>query len=89
MSEWIHIWYSWGDHESPIEVAEGADAWEYMKKLAVDEAAVSFYEHEDEGEIGLKFYVDEGKIVLHYPYDDEYCYYLITDEEDWEPPDGE
>lgn len=87
MEKWIQIWYSWGDQESPVEVPEGTDAWEYMKKLAVDEAAVSFYEHEDEGEIGLKFYADEGKIVLHYPSDDEYCYYLITDAEEYEPED--
>lgn len=79
MTEWIRIWYSWGDEEAPIEVPENTDAWEYMKKLAVNEAAIAFYEHEDEGEIGLMFYEDKGKIILHYPYDDEYCYYLITD----------
>lgn len=87
MSQWIQIWYSWGDQESPVEVPEGMDAWEYMKKLAVDEAEVSFFEHEDEGEIGLSFYADEGKIVLHYGYDDEHCYYLITDDEDYNPDD--
>jgi hypothetical protein len=85
MSKWIQIWYSWGDQESPVEVPDGVDAWEYMKKLAVDEAAISFWDHEDEGEVGLSFYVDEGKIILHYNYDDEYCYYLITDEEDYAP----
>ena len=89
MSKWIQIWYSWGDQEAPVEVPEGEDAWEYMKKLAVDEAAVSFHEHEADGAIGMKFYADEGKIVLHYPCDGEYCYYLITDTEDYDPADDE
>ena len=83
--KWIQIWYSWGDQESPVEVPKEYDAWEYVKKLAVDEAEIAFHEHEDEGEIGLCFYADEGKIILHYPSDDEYCYYLITDKEDFEP----
>ena len=83
--KWIQIWYSWGDQESSIEVPEGTDAWEYMKSLAVNEAEIAFSSHEDEGEIGLQFFVGEEKIVLHYPYDDEYCYYLITDTEDYDP----
>lgn len=85
MKKWIQIWYSWGDQESPVEVPEGIDAWEYMKKLAVDEAERDFFEQEDYGEIGLQFFADEDKIILHYPCDDEYCYYLITDEEDYDP----
>lgn len=89
MNKWIHIWYSFGDHESPYEVPEGVSPWEYIKRLVVNEAARSFLGHEDEGEIGLKFYPDEGKIILHYPYDDEYCYYLITDTEDYEPDSEE
>lgn len=85
MNEWIQIWYSWGDQESPVEVPEGTDAWEYAKKLAVDEAERDFSEHEDDGEIGLQFFKSEGKIILHYPSDDEHCYYLITDTEDYDP----
>ena len=85
MEKWIQIWYSWGDQEPPVKVPNGTDAWEYAKQLAVDEAEISFYEHEDDREIGMQFFADEGKIVLHYSYDDEYCYYLITDEEDYEP----
>lgn len=81
--KWIHIGYSWGDKEPAIAVPEGADAWEYLKKLAVNEAEVSFSEHEDEGEIGLQFFKEEGKIILHYPYDDTYCYYRISDTEDY------
>lgn len=82
---WIHIWYSWGDFESPLYVPDGVDPWEKMKQLAIDEAEVSFFEHEDDGEIGLQFYPEQKKIILHYPYDDTYCYYLIADAEDFEP----
>ena len=83
MNKWIQIWYSWGDQESPVEVPEGTDAWEYMKKLVIDEAEVSQEGHDEEN--GIRFYPEEDKIVLHYGYDDEYCYYLITDEEDYAP----
>lgn len=84
-AKWVQIWYSWGDQEAPVEVPEGTDSWEYAKKLAIAEAAAAFQGHEDGGEIGLSFYKEEGKIILHYQYDDTYCYYLITDTEDYEP----
>lgn len=83
--KWIQIWYSWGDIECPVEVSDEIDAWEYIKRLAINEAEISFFEHELEGEIGLSFYPEEEKIILHYACDDEYCYYLITDEEDYDP----
>ena len=79
---YIKIWYSWGDDEPPVKVPNGTDAWEYAKKLAVNEAATAFMEHEEDCEIGLSFYREEGKIILHYPYDDEYCCYLITEKEE-------
>lgn len=83
MKKYIQIWYSWGDHESPVEVPDGADAWEYMKKLVAKEMFVS----QEEYPYGctLWAYPDEGKVVLKYHQDDEYCYYLITDEEDYDP----
>ena len=83
MEKWIQIWYSWGDQESPIEVPNGTDAWEYMKKLVIDEAEVSQEDRDCESHI--RFYPEEEKIVLRYGYDDEECYYLITDTEDYEP----
>lgn len=83
MKKWIQIWYSWGDQESPVEVPEGADAWEYMKKLAVDEADVS--QEEYPYGCGIWMYPDKDRIILQYYQDDEYCYYLITDTEDYEP----
>lgn len=83
MNKWIQIWYSWGDQESPVEVPEGTDAWEYMKKLVAEETFVS----QEEYPYGCTIwtYPDEGKVVLKYHQDDEYCYYLITDEEDYDP----
>lgn len=77
--KWIQIWYSWGDQEHPVKVPEGVDPWDYAKKLAVDEASVA--QEMTDNELGLRFYEDEGRIVLHYTYDDTFCYYLITDEE--------
>ena len=85
MKKWIQIWYSWGDQETAVEVPDGTDTWEYMKQLAINEAAASFHGHEDAGEIGLKLYKDQKKICLHYPYDNEYCYYLATDTQDYDP----
>lgn len=86
MSEWIQIWYSWGDQESPVEVPEGTDAWEYMKQLAASEAFVA----QEEYPYGCTIwaYPDENKIVLKYHQDDEYCYYLITDTEDYDPDEN-
>ena len=81
--KYIQIWYSWGDQESPIEVPKGDNAWEYMKKLVIDEAEVSQEDHYCES--GIRFYPEKGKIVLHYQYDNEYCYYMITDKEDYNP----
>lgn len=83
--KWIQIWYSWGDQEEPVKVPEGADPWEYMKKLVINEAEVSQQGHESE--TGIRFYPEENKIVLRYGYDEERCYYQITDTEDFNPPE--
>ena len=83
MSKWIQIWYSWGDQESPVEVPEGTDAWEYMKKLVADEVFVSQEEY-PEG-CSVYVYAEEDKVALKYHYDGEWCYYLITDEEEYDP----
>lgn len=75
---WIHILYSWGDREVPIEVPRDKDAWEYAKSLAIDEAENAFFEHEDEGPIGIEFFREENKIILHYQNNEGCCYYFIT-----------
>lgn len=81
MDKWIQIWYSWGDHESPIKVPKGTDAWEYMKQLVINEVDVS--QDEYPYGCGVWMYPDENKIVLKYYYDNECCYYLITDTEEY------
>jgi hypothetical protein len=81
MKKWIQIWYSWGDQESPVEVPDGIDAWEYMKELAATEVFVSQEEHPYGCTIWP--YPDEYKIVLKYHCDDEYCYYLATEDKDY------
>lgn len=81
--KYIQIWYSWGDQESPVEVPEGTDAWEYMKKIVAQEVFVSQCEHPYGCTVWADY--DEGMVRLKYHYDDEYCYYLITDEEEYEP----
>ena len=83
--KWIQIWYSWGDQEPPIAVPHAKDPWEELKKLAFKEAEIAFREHEDSGPVGLEFYEEEGRIILHYPYDGEICYYLVTNSRDFDP----
>ena len=84
--KWIQIWYSWGDQESPVEVPEGTDAWKYMMELAVKEAHIEIHEHEPEIDVMLQVSKNLDKVTLHYT-DGERCYYLITDDEDYEPED--
>lgn len=81
MKQWIQIWYSWGDQESPVEVPEGRDAWEYMAHLAVKEARIELVEHEPDIDVMVQFSKDMGKVTLHYT-DGQRCYYQITDTED-------
>lgn len=79
MSKWIHIWYSWGDHEIPIEVPDGEDAWKKALHLAAEEASVS--QESIPGEVGLLLEEDTGRIVLRYA-DGSLCFYEITDQKD-------
>lgn len=87
MSKWIQIWYSWGEQESPIEVKDGIDAWEYLKQLVAKEVFVS----QEEYPYGCSVYayVEGQRVEIHYHKDDEWCYYLITDEEDFDVFDEE
>ena len=85
MNKWIQIWYSWGDIESPVEVPEDVDAWEYIKQLVAKEVFVAQEGWPD----GCTVYADaeKGRVDLKYLKDDEWCYYLITDEENFDPFD--
>ena len=58
-----------------------------MKELAFKEVSVS--QEEFPYGCGIWLYPDENKIILKYYQDDEYCYYLITDEEDYDPEKDE
>ena len=83
--KYIQIWYSWREQESPVEVPEGTDAWEFMQKIAAKEVFVS----QEDCPYGCTVWADseEGMVTLKYHHDGEYCYYLITDEEDYDPFD--
>lgn len=72
----------------PVPVPSEVNAWEYMKQLAVNEAETAFSEFPDY-EIGMMFFPDNNKIILHYNYDGEFCYYKITNTEDFEPDEDD
>lgn len=79
----IHITYSWGDEESPVEFESKhkEEAFEYMIDLAATEAKVSLESHE-ESPINIFIRPWEDKIILHYGYDDEECYYQLVETEE-------
>lgn len=83
MNKWIQIWYSWGDHEHPVKVPDGISAWEYMKKLAVNEADV--YQEEVPYGCIIWMHPDDQMIELRYLSDNTCCYYLATNEESFDP----
>ena len=72
----LKIAYSWRDEESEQEFATFEDAWKEAKEMAINESETASEEHECE--IGLFFNKEEGKIELHYTYDDSYCYYNVV-----------
>ena len=77
----LKITYSWGEEEPDIKVyGTFEQAWQKAKQMAADEAEISSLEWETE--IGLRFEkkpeVEEGKITLHYTYDESYCWYKIN-----------
>lgn len=84
MKKWIQIWYSWGDQESPVEVPNGTDAWEYMVQLATKESKIELVEHEPDIDVMIQLSRNMDKVTLHYT-DGHRCYYLITDVEDYDP----
>ena len=87
MKYYIHISYSWGDRESPVEYeAESEyDAFMYMIDLAAKEAQVSMELNDELTEMNptnIKIIPSERKIILHYGNDDEECYYTLNDTEE-------
>lgn len=74
--QYIHIWYSWGECEEPVEVPNGTDAWDKMKQLAMSEVEISCLEHECA--VGVLIDANAQKITLQYLYDNQECYYQIS-----------
>ena len=70
----LEIKYSWGDEEKPTEFDSFSEAWSEAKRLAIDEAEITSTEHECPVELDFS----SGRIILHYLYDDTYCYYNIV-----------
>lgn len=76
----IKISYSWGDEEEPIKM-NAADKWlvfGHMCNLAIKELMVVCTEHPEYAEYTV-MKVFENRIVLHYGYDDEECYYDLEE----------
>lgn len=75
----LKISYSWGDEESDIPMNSNSfeEAWEYAKKLAIDELEIDCTEHECEN--AISFDKEKGIILIHYIYDDTYCKYDIVE----------
>ena len=73
----LKISYSWADEESDIPMNSFEEAWEYAKKLAIDELEIDCTEHECEN--AISFDKEKGIILIHYIYDDTYCKYDIVE----------
>lgn len=71
--------YSWGGKEPKQKFKSFKQAWKKAQTLAMSETEVVSTEHECE--VGMfvekNEIKEEGKISLHYLYDDEYCYYSV------------
>lgn len=83
MRKWIQIWYSWGDQEDPVEIPCGEDEWEYLQQIVAKEIFVEQEEYPHGCTIYA--YAEQRKVEFLYHRDNEWCYYLITDEEDYDP----
>lgn len=83
---YVQIYYSWGDQESPVEVPESEDPLEYAFNLAIDEIRVSALEAECDYH-SLTVNREEQMVTLYYGNDGTYCYYKVTEEEDFTPPE--
>ncbi|MBO5969926.1 MAG: hypothetical protein J6S14_15670 [Clostridia bacterium] len=83
---YIQIWYSRGDQESPVEVPEKYREYplEYALILALEEIRVSTFEAECDYH-ALMVNSEEQMVTLYYGNDSTYCYYKVTEEEDFDP----
>lgn len=73
----IEISYSWGDEETPVDVPENIDAFDFMLELALKEMKIEMREHPGEGFACMG--AEENFIELKYC-DGESCYYKISEQ---------
>lgn len=71
----LKIAYSWGDEESDLIFTSFDDAWTKAKLMALEEIEICNIEHDLE--MGLFINEEEKRIILHYTYDDSYCFYDV------------
>lgn len=78
----IRITYSWGDEEPSIEIESEykEEAFERMIDLAATEAKATLESYED-SQINISILSWKDKIILHYGYDNEECYYELVEME--------
>lgn len=80
----INISYSWGEAEEPIEINALTEygAFTQMMDLALKEVAVSMemnYCFAPTNPTTVCLDMCNRKIILHYGYDDEECYYELEE----------
>lgn len=75
----IHISYSWGDEEEPIEFeAENRDlAFNRMLDMAIKELKTCMESYKTQ--YNLRVYPHHNKITLYYGYDNEECCYKLIE----------
>lgn len=76
----INIKYSWGEEEEPVEViaANKEEAFDYMIDLAMKELKACVKDY-PAAEFVVLTCPDEYKVILHYGYDGEDCYYELSE----------
>lgn len=76
----ININYSWGDEEEPIEfeAKNTYDAFCRVIDMAMEESKISLGCNED-ADFDIYIKPSEQKVILHYGYDDEECYYELEE----------
>lgn len=72
----LKISYSWGDEEGDVRYPTKAEAWGEAKEYAFLEAEKYSIEHECE--VGIRFFNETNRIMLHYCDNDEYCFYDVV-----------
>lgn len=72
----LKITYSWGDEESDIKVSSFEEGWKLAKEMAINELEIVSIEHDCEN--AISFDKENGTIMIHYLFDNEYCNYIIV-----------